>query len=265
MEIIKISKVRLAYFTPIMLTRTLVYNIAFGVGKGLPNEQYNLTSVKERERLHTLAEDELLIAALPTFGGRAPVMEPPLFRNLRGSNTPAVVMVTYGARGYDDTLLETQAILHEQGFVVFAGAAFITRHALSPLVGQGRPNMQDTQTARAFAQQVLETLEGAEQMEAYTGFPGNTPYKPLPPPSGLTPTTNEKCVLCMQCFRWCPVDAIPYNDPNHTVAGRCILCHGCIVRCPVKARTVEDEGFRQRVAQLEETCAGLAPEPELFI
>lgn len=262
---VNISKIKFAYFTPIMLTRQVVYNIVAGFGPTVPNRQCNLTAAAEREKPHELAPDELLIAAVPTFGGRVPILEPALLRNLHGNGSPAVVVVTYGARGYDDTLLEMKAILEEQGFVVIGGGAFVTMHSVAPRLGAGRPNADDLAKAREFGSLLRERVAQMPQPEEYPSLPGNIPFKDAPPFSPLTPTTNDACVLCMQCYRWCPVDAIPYNDPNMTHADRCILCHGCIVRCPVKARQVADETFQQRIAGLENSFAGNQPESEIFL
>lgn len=261
----EITKVRFAYFTPIMLTRKIVYNIVSGASRGTPTEQCNLTAVKERERDISYAANELLIAALPSFGGRAPVLKPALLRNLHGNNTPAVAVVTYGNHGYGDTLLEMKEVLKEQGFVVFAGGAFVTMHSMVPKVGHGRPNFEDLNMARTFGGQIRDKLDAMESPQEIATLPGNTPFKPAPPPFTIVPQTNEKCVLCMQCHRWCPVDAIPYNDPNRTEADRCILCHGCIVRCPVKARTVEDAAFKERIQTYEANFAGNNLQSEVFI
>ena len=260
-----ISKIRFAYFTPIKVTRKVVYNVAYGLGKGLQSEQHNLTESAERRREYQCASDELFIAALPTFGGRVPVIDPPLLRNFHGNNTPAVVIVTYGCRAYEDTLVEMQAILKEQGFITIGGAAFASVHSMAPQVGAGRPDANDLASARTFGEQIRARLEEMEQPVPYDKLPGNIPFKDLPQPMNLAPTTNEKCVLCMQCYRWCPTDAIPYNDPNSTDKDRCILCHGCIVRCPVNARTVTDEAFQARISGFVSQFGGNHPESEVYL
>lgn len=260
----EIKKIHFAYFTPTQVTRRYVYCVASGMSNGIPTAQYNLTSVKERHEQHSLEKDELLIVALPSFGGRVPRISPALLRNFWGQDTPAVAITTYGNRGYDDTLLEMQDILKEQGFVTVAGAAFVSVHALSAKVGAGRPNADDLQAAKLFGTQVREKLDAAESIESIP-LPGNIPFKELPPPSNFSPITNDKCVLCMQCFRWCPGDAITYNNPNETDVTKCILCHGCVVRCPVQARQVVNEPFLQRVQQLEATFADVYCQPEVFL
>lgn len=261
-----IRKIRFAYFTPVQLTRRVMYCVISGMNNGIASEQYNLTAVAERQRQLHFTSDELLVVALPCYGGRLPQVAPPLLENLHGDNTPAVVIATYGGRAYEDTLVEMQEILHRQGFVTVAGAAFVTAHAMSPeKVGAGRPNADDIRMAKEFGQRVREKLEAANALPEPVQLPGSIPFKPLPPKAGFSPLTNDKCVLCMQCFRWCPTDAIKYNDPNVTDANRCVLCHGCVIRCPVQARQVMNEGFHQRVAGLEANFGSSMPENEMFI
>ena len=261
----KIKKIKFAYFTPIQMTRRYVYCVAAGMSNGIPTEQYNLTAVAERSKQHYFEPDEMLIAALPSFGGRIPQVAPALLRNLHGQGTPAVVIVTYGNRGYDDTLLEMQNILQEQGFVIVGGAALVSVHALSEKVGAGRPDAADLAFARDFGVQIRQKVEAMGETPVSMEMPGNTPLKDLPPKMGFSPITNDKCVLCMQCFRWCPTDAITYDNPNETDASRCVMCFGCVTRCPVDARQVVNQPFLDRIKQLEENFSGKRCEPEMFL
>ncbi len=261
----EIKKIKFAYFTPIQVTRRYVYCVAAGMSAGIPTEQFNLTAVEERHKQHEFAQDELLIAALPSFGGRVPKVMPELLRNLKGAGTPAALLVTYGNRGYDDTLLEMQQILQEQGFVVVGGAALVSVHALSGKVGEGRPDASDLAFAREFGAQIRQKVEAMEGLPEEMVMPGNLPLKEAPPKMGFSPVTNDKCVLCMQCFRWCPTGAITYNNPNETDISKCVMCYGCVTRCPVDARQVTNQPFLDRVAQLEENFSGVRCEPEMFV
>lgn len=261
----RISKVYFSYFSPIQATRKVAYNIAATLGAGLPNEQFNLTSVGEREKNHSIEHDELLIVALPSYGGRIPQVSPSLLRNLHGNHSPAIIVATYGNRGFDDVLVETQAILEEQGFHVVAASAFICVHAVAPQVGAGRPDVNDLAVARDFGKMVRKKLESVDHLPENLTLPGNSQLKPLMPPKNYAPETNDKCVLCMQCFRWCPVNAISYNNPNATDASKCILCQGCVIRCPVDARKVLDTGFNERAKLLEQEYSAQRLEPEIFI
>ena len=63
-----------------------------------------------------------------------------------GQDSPAVAVVVYGNRDYDDALLELRDWCVAHGFVPVAGAAFIGEHSYSrpdrPIAG-GRPDNPD--------------------------------------------------------------------------------------------------------------------------
>ncbi len=82
-------------------------------------------------------------------------------RRIRGNNTPAVVVVVYGNRDYEDALLELRDVVAELGFRPIAGGAFIGEHSYSsgtiPIAVE-RPDRQDTETAKRFGESVFESL-----------------------------------------------------------------------------------------------------------
>ena len=58
-------------------------------------------------------------------------------------NTPAVCVVVYGNRAYDDALLELKDILARRGCRPIAGAAFIGEHSFATPetpTARGRPD-----------------------------------------------------------------------------------------------------------------------------
>ena len=61
--------------------------------------------------------------------------------------------------GYDNSLAELVNILTENGFRVIAGAAFPCRHAFTDKVGTGRPDREDEETAKKFADKIHEKIE----------------------------------------------------------------------------------------------------------
>lgn len=259
----KLEKLHLAYFSPGKYTRKIVYNIAYTLSRGLANQQTNLTAVKGRSVEYHLGPNDIFLAALPTYSGRIPSVAPSLLRNYYGVGTPAVAVVTYGNRGYDNQLAEMQRVLEEQGFVVAAGAAFVCEHAMSQRVGTGRPDDADLMKARDFGSQVKDMLLSASAPIGIS-LPGEVPAEPAKAVPG-SPSTLDNCVLCMQCYKWCPMDAIPWNDPMHTDASKCVMCQGCVRRCPVQARKVLDEGFQARVNEMEEKLAGQRCDSEVFL
>ncbi len=61
----------------------------------------------------------------------------------KGNQTPAIAVVTYGNRDYEDALLELQTILEQNGFVVIGAAALIAEHSIVHSVGHDRPDEAD--------------------------------------------------------------------------------------------------------------------------
>ena len=73
-----------------------------------------------------VAKDELLVLALPVYGGFGPRVEG-LFSQLRGQGGPCVILAAYGNRDYENALAAAARQMTEQGFVCVGGIAPITR------------------------------------------------------------------------------------------------------------------------------------------
>lgn len=265
----KIEKLSIAYFSPTLSTKRLALHVAWGMGLHVPTQQINLTSVKSREEEYLLGPDDLLLFTAPTYGGRLPHVTPGLMENIKGNGTPAVAVVVYGERGYDDTLLEMKDNLEQNGFMVIGAAALIAEHALVPKVGAGRPDQKDIEETIQFGKRLRQKLDSidSQRMEEYTltEVPGNSPYKDLPGGPPMAPITTDQCVLCMQCHRWCPTNSILYNDPNTTEVEKCIHCQGCVKRCPTQARVLDNETIRARILATEGMFADVHHDIEVFL
>ena len=99
--------------------------------------------------------DSLVVAAAPVYGGRLAETAVKRFSRLKGSGTPAVAIVLYGNRDYEDALVELQDLLEDAGFKVVAAAAFIGEHSYSrPAmpVAEGRPDSADIASAVKFGE-----------------------------------------------------------------------------------------------------------------
>ena len=84
-------------------------------------------------------EGDLVVAAMPVFGGRIPGVAAEKLRTLNGKGKKAVAVAVYGNRAYEDALLELKDILEECGFEVTAAAALVAQHSMVPEVGaEGR-------------------------------------------------------------------------------------------------------------------------------
>ena len=76
---------------------------------------------------YTFTKEDLLLWAVPSYGGRVPAIAVERMRQLNGAGAKAVALVSYGRRAYDDTLLEMKEILTACGFVMIAAVAALAQ------------------------------------------------------------------------------------------------------------------------------------------
>lgn len=222
----------------------LIYFSASGTTKAIISALYESLAHKERleyDLLRQPPKQEVKIAAdtpaafaLPVYAGRIPAICADMLRQFKGTNTPAVAIVVYGNRDYDDALLELTDILKANGFVVVAAAAFVAQHSIFPAVAEGRPDKNDKETIKAFGaacNKALAEFSGKENIVVK----GNHPYcKAAGIP--LKPSGDSKCNACGACVKVCPTKSITAENPRNTDKSRCISCTACIAVCPQGAR-----------------------------
>ncbi|MEG2222116.1 MAG: 4Fe-4S binding protein [Oscillospiraceae bacterium] len=190
-------------------------------------------SLPDGDYAQTFGQDDICIVGVPSYGGRVPAVALTHLAQLRGTNTPAVVVVAYGNRDYDDTLLELRDSLSQNGFSVLAAVAAVTQHSILPQFGTGRPNEADQALLRGYGVAIRQALEHGGASEV--AVPGNAPYRDyggLP----LHPKASHGCTKCGACVPLCPVHAIPSDNPGTTDKARCITCMRCVSVCPQHAR-----------------------------
>lgn len=231
----KISTIDLVYFSATYTTRKIVRQIAKQLGGEI--KEHDIT--KETSKIDwTCDSDDLLVMGMPVYAGRIPTTTLKILENLKGENTPAIIVCVYGNRDYDDALLEMKNLVEEKGFKVISAAAFVAQHSIFPAVGSHRPDQEDLDKIKIF------TDKSAESLRLFTdntsSFPdikvkGNIPYK-IPGAVPLKPKGNRKCDKCGICVKLCPVSAIPADEPRKTDKEICISCGRCIVVCPQHAR-----------------------------
>lgn len=222
----------------------------------------NLNLPEERQKTHSFGEDDIVVAAVPTYAGRIPNKILPAVKNIRSDGAVGAAVVCYGNRSFDDSLSELCMVMRENGFAIAGAGAFVCRHVMSDLMGAGRPDADDMAEIESFGSKIGEKILSGDMGEL--NIPGNTPpgpyYTPLEedgsPASFLKakPKLNkELCINCGKCSKVCPMGSIDAADPS-AVTGVCIKCHACIRLCPQHARYFDDSSLISHVRMLEKIC-----------
>ncbi len=250
------------YFTATGTTRTIVETITAQLsGK---NEAINLASPAPLQEKHFGPKD-LVVAGMPVYSGRIPALAAERLANIKGSgSTPAIAVVAYGNREYEDALLELKDILEKNGFVVIGAGAFIAQHAIFPEIAKARPDEADRERIADFARNCLYRLESFASGQRYElKVKGNFPYREVKP-GALKPTADDKCVECGACSEICPVGAIPSKAPKTKNFDLCIACAACVSVCPQGAQAFRGPQYEAATKMFQEKFSA-RKEPEVFI
>ncbi len=254
------KKVNLVYFSATDVSK----KYAKAMGAALEKEvvEYDFTTPEKRVAANAPAfgKDDMVILALPIYGGRVPDICLEYVQALKGDETPCIVVGTYGNRHYDDAVVEMEDIMNAQGFVVVGGAAVVGRHSFSDNIAGDRPNAEDLEGAAEFAKLVV-AKEGKKLPQGT--IPGNRPYKEKGGAANtLLPTTTDACIGCMVCAESCPNGVISKDDPKLFAkdAAFCLKCNSCYVKCPVGAKAFTAEAFKQVQAFCENAFGNPAKE-----
>ncbi len=258
----KVDKANLIYFSPAGNTKKIMESIAGGIN-AVSIEKYDILQGQDNEI--NFVDNELTAFGVPVYSGRVPSIVVEALNKFRGKQTPAVVVVVYGNREYDDALLELKNIVENNGFKVISGGAFVAEHSIFPLVANGRPDKQDKGKAVEFGKAIVALYEKCENLASLSGITvkGNNPYKEaksIP----LKPTGNRRCNQCGICVKACPAQAISLEQPRKTDKTRCISCAHCIQVCPQKARRFGGLLYKIAGRKFISAYATTRKEPELF-
>lgn len=206
--------------------------------------------------------EDVCIVAVPSFYGRMPEVALERMKRWQGNGASAVLVVTYGNRAYDDTLLELKEELLQNGFLPKAAVAAVTEHSIVRQYGKGRPDAADRDALRAFARAIQESLE-KETKRGELAVPGNHPYC-VHSKSPMIPMATADCTGCGSCVVRCPVGAINSTNPAITDAEKCISCMCCVAVCPWNGRKLSDEQLAGVAEKIGAVCA-TRKENELFL
>lgn len=231
-------------------------------GMGWPVEMLDVTAVPAQR---AFAPDTLVVLAAPVYGGRIPAAALQRLQTCQGGGAPAVLAAVYGNREFEDALLELEEAARNAGFVPVAGAALIAEHSIFRKVAAGRPDEQDADRIRAFAQTIAARLRETPELGQIPApeFPGNRPYRKFDGVP-MKPKAGSACIRCGRCAAGCPVGAIPAADPTQTDNARCITCMQCVHNCPVGARQLNKLLFAAAEAGFVAKNS-TRKEPQLFL
>lgn len=265
-----IRRVRLIYFSPTQTTKKILESIS----EGLQFETVETVDLTPPEMKTAapgmITDEELVLLGAPVYSGRISPQAAERISQFRGRHTPAVVVVVYGNRAYDDALLEWRDIAAAAGFRPVACAAFIGEHSFADPaipIALGRPDRNDLEKARKFGESIRKKLETMDLLDtgASIQVPGNYPYKERSKREPVSPVTREDlCSKCGRCAEVCPEAAVTVAEMVVTEPTACIRCFACVKSCPTGARRMQDPGMRKTAKWLSENCSA-RKEPEIFI
>ncbi len=203
-----------------------------------------------------IGKEDMVLIAMPSFGGRAPAIAVGRLRQIAGNGARCVLVCVYGNRAYEDTLAEMEDAAKESGFHVIAAVAAVAEHSIIPQYAANRPDTSDEAQLTDFAGRILQK-EGD-----VTYIPGNRPYKKAGG-GGLVPKAARSCAKCGLCAERCPAQAI---DPETLAADpkKCVSCMRCVRQCPHNARKVSEAMVSVAALAIKKACS-IRKENELFL
>jgi len=248
---------QLFYFSPTGGTKAVGTRFCAGI-----SPETKLVNLAEWNDQESKTTEDLVVAALPVFGGRIPALAADRLKGLEGAGKKAVTIVVYGNRAYEDALIELNDTMEQAGFQVIASGAFIAQHSMVPEVAQGRPDAQDLEDIDCFAKKVAAILEQGKYHELTV--PGNRPYKQSMRMTA-TPISLPDCRLCGACAAACPTKAITVQDGHVSTNGeQCMLCMACTAVCPEHVRVLPPP-LAEKLEQMLAATKTVRRENEFFL
>lgn len=223
------------------------------LSKGL-GETVRLIDLTDRELQSVdLGDDSLAVIAVPSFGGRVPALAAKRLARIHGNHARCVIMCVYGNRAYEDTLLELEDLAKQSGFQVIAAVAAVAEHSIMHQYAAGRPDRQDQDELKGYAEKILEKING-EACAGVCVLPGNRPYKKAGG-AGVVPKADKSCTGCGLCAKSCPARAISADNIKTADSKLCISCMRCVTQCPQSARRINGAMVAAAALAMKKVCS----------
>ena len=250
----KITKATVCYFTGRGTTKQYAKTFA----EALPFET-NLHELRFDNPVKSVFDaDELLVVAGPVYAGYMPTFMWEQIDTVQGTKTPAVLLAVYGARDYDNALLEMDQMLTQKGCITVGAAAVVARHSIATTIAPERPTEEDLLQMRRFAHTIAERLDAMNTIDDAPTFTFKGTLEEGVRKGGA-PLTNEACDECGICADQCPTGAIPEENPASTNSETCIGCLRCVEICPQSARSLPEEAIAKATARLQKLADSTKP------
>lgn len=228
------------YFSPVGSTKRVAEAICQSM-EGITKIWVDLSNPSMRGSDMNFQSCDTVLMAFPVYAGRVARVPRYFFKKIFGGGAQAITVVTYGNRAYDDALLELSKLASDAGFRQIAAAAFVCEHSFGIGLATGRPDDNDLKVANTFGIEVLKRMNGELMISEDLSIPGCFPFRTQfrhDFGGPLVPMTSSACNDCGLCYSQCPVEAIPYGEPQSTDSKKCIACFRCIRSCPSHARKI---------------------------
>lgn len=260
-----ITNIKTIFFSPTGTSKKIVQAIAEGARRSQAVEPIDLTFPEHPCQI-SIANNELAILAVPVYAGRVAALAKRRLSEISGNNSPAIIVVLYGNREFDDALIELKDIAAQQSLNVIAAGAFVGEHSFSSdstPTAHGRPDANDLKIAKEFGEKAMLHFTTGELPET-VDVPGDTPYKEGMKNLPFTPVIDyEKCTQCETCITACPAGAISLNGKIQINADSCTFCCACIKICPEECISLASTPMGEKAISLSENCK-TRKEPQLF-
>lgn len=247
------------YFSPTGGTKKIMDILA---GEWKHKVELDLSLPDKNYGMYRFQRGDVCLIGVPSFGGRVPEVALKRLKQIKADHAAAILVVSYGNRAYEDTVLELRKTVESCGFCVVAAVTAVAEHSIMHKYGAGRPDVRDEKRLRAYAARIKKKLLVPKAWKDFF-VPGRYPYKEfggIP----LKPETTKDCRGCGICAAKCPVKAIPKKKPSQTDGRKCITCMRCVSVCPHHSRRLKPAAVFAVTLKMRKACSG-RKEPELFM